>query len=81
MEIKEIIVDNITADGCLSIRKMEFGEYQRRAFCPNQWDELERWAPNYKVQNPEIAEQINKLWTPKVIASWQQKQAEQEKML
>ena len=26
-------------------------------------------------------EKVQKLWTPEVIAAWQQKQAEQEKML
>lgn len=78
---QEIIVDSITPQCCLSVRKKIGSEYWRCAFCPGQWDELEEWIPNYKIQYPEIAEQISEIWVPEVISTWRQKQADEQELL
>ena len=73
---QELVLDSITSGNCFSICKTSNEASERCAFCPGQYDELERYIPGYKMTYPSIAEQIDTLWTPEVIAEWQQKQSE-----
>lgn len=73
-----VILDNKTDDGYFSIEKPAEDGAVRRAFAPGQYDELEMFIPDYKIQHPEIAEQVNKLWTPEVIVTWKQEQVKNE---
>lgn len=73
MDIERMIaLDSVGIDGSFSIRKIN----DRQAFWPGQYEELEVYLPGYKTQHPEIAEQIDKLWTSEAIATWEKEQAE-----
>lgn len=81
MEIKQkIALDNVTFDGCFSIKKQNYIEIngqeiniglpEYRTFCPGKFDELKEYAPECEP----IAQAV---WTMKVIATWEKKQTEQ----
>lgn len=78
METKyEVILDSATADGCFSIKKQEYIEFngnhidtkspERCTFSPGQFAELKEYAPEFEAMAKAI-------WTTAVIEAWQSKQ-------
>lgn len=77
---KYITYDNKTGNGVLSVLIQTIGSdgnisNQRESLTPGHFERAK------EILTDSLYTEIEKLWTPEIIATWKQKQSEQEELL